>query len=81
MWGDFVCETVERVLRQPIEKILRNVAAVVGVGAGLAALDGDTAVRVCAGHVRGEVQIEKCIPEGKPSDVSLEGVGPTARIL
>ena len=34
-----------------------------GVGAGLAALDGDAAVRIRAGHVCGEVQIEELTPE------------------
>ena len=34
-----------------------------GVGSGLAALDGDAAVRIRAGHVCGEVQIEELVPE------------------
>ena len=34
-----------------------------GVGAGLAALNGDAVVRNRAGHVCGEVQIEELIPE------------------
>ena len=55
---------VEHVLRQLIRKIPRHVAAVVGVGAGHAALDGDTAVRICAGHICREVQIEEFIPQG-----------------
>ena len=52
-----------------------------GVGAGLTALDRDAEVRIRAGHVCGEVQIEECIPGGEPSGVSLEEQGPTARIL
>ena len=51
-------------LRHPTRRVLlRHVAAVVGVGAGLAALDGDAAVRIRAEHVCGEVQIEERIPE------------------
>ena len=34
------------------------------VGAGIAALDGDTVVYICAGHVCGEILIEEFIPEG-----------------
>ena len=55
---------VKHVLRQPIRKILRHVAAVVGVGAGLAVLNGDAAVYICAGYVCGEIGMGECIPEG-----------------
>ena len=47
--GDFLRKIVEHVLRQPIRKILRHIAAVVGGGAGLEALDGDAAVRIRTG--------------------------------
>ena len=90
MIGDRVKEyrskIVEHVLRQPIRKILlRHVAAVVGVGAGLAALDGDAAGahprRACLWGVpnRGAYPPDR----GEPSGVSLkgQGQGPTARIL
>ena len=53
IWGEFFREIVEQVLRQPIRKVLRHVAAVVGVGGGLAAFDGDAAVRIRAGNVCG----------------------------
>ena len=36
IWGGFFREIVEHVWRQPIRKMLRQVATVVGVGAGLA---------------------------------------------
>ena len=52
---------VEHVLRQPVRKILGHVAVVVGVGAGLVALDGDSAVRIGDGHVCGEIQIEELV--------------------
>ena len=61
-WGCFR-KIVEHVLRQPIRKVLRHVAEVVGVGAGLASLAGDAVVRICAGHVCWAVQIEDFIPE------------------
>ena len=63
MGGSF-CQVVEHVLRQPIRKVLGHVFAVVGVGAGLAALDGDAAVRICTGHISGGDHIEESIPEG-----------------
>ena len=57
---------------------------VVGVDAGLAAFDGDAAMRTRAGHVCGEVQKEEFIPRGgtvRCVVMSLEGQGPTARIF
>ena len=66
IWAGFSRGIVEHVLRQPIRKILRHIAAVVGVGAGLAALDGDAAVSICAGNVCGEVQIEEFNHEQGP---------------
>ena len=45
-WGRVLRKIVEHVLRQHIRKALRHVTAVVGVGAGLAAIDGDPAVRI-----------------------------------
>ena len=50
---------------QTIRKILRHVVVVVGVGAGLAALDGDAAVRICAELVCGEIQMQEIISEEK----------------
>ena len=44
-------------------QVLRPVAAVVGVGAGLEALDGDAVACIRAGHVSGEVQVEELIFE------------------
>ena len=61
--GGIFREIVEHVLRQPIRKVLKHVAEVVGVDAGLTALDGDAAVRIHAGHLCGKVQIEELIPE------------------
>ena len=46
-----------------------------GVGAGLPALHGDKAVRVCAGHVCGEIQIEEFIPEGESVRCIARGTG------
>ena len=60
--GRIFRENVEHVRRQPIRKVLRHVATVVGVGARLAALDGDAAVRIRARHVCREVEIEEPIP-------------------
>ena len=71
----FFVKLFEYVLRQPIQEVLRHVAAVVGVGAGLAALDGGTAVRICAGHVCGEVQIEEFIPQGGGVRCVARGAG------
>ena len=55
--AEIFCEVVAYLLRQTTRKILWHVAAVVRAGAGLVVLDGDTAVRICAGRVRGEIQI------------------------
>ena len=66
-------------MRQPIRKVLRHVAAVVEVGAGLAAVDGDAAVRIGAGHVCGEIQIEEHIPERGTVRCVARGQGPTGR--
>ena len=73
--GDFFVNMLSNVLRQPIRKILRPVAAVMGVGAGLAALDGDTAVRICAGRVCGAIQIEEFTPEGGTVRCVARGTG------
>ena len=62
-------------MRQPIRKTLRRVAAVVVVGAGLAALDGDTAVRICGGYVCGEVQKEEFISQGGTVRCVARGAG------
>ena len=83
MWGGFFRKPIEHVLRQPIRKILtnRHVDAVVGVGAGLAALDGDAAVRICAGHVCGEVQIEEAISERGTFRCDARGAGADGKDL
>ena len=46
-----------------------------GIGAGLAALDGDAAVRIRAGHVCGEVQMEEYIPQGGTVRCVARGAG------
>ena len=61
--------------------MLRHVAAVVGVGAGLAALDEDTAVRIRAGHVCREVQIEELIPERETVRRVARGAGADGKDL
>ena len=62
IWMGEFRKILEHVLRQPVRKILRHVAVVVGAGTGLAPLDGDAAVRLCAGHVRGEIPVGAFIP-------------------
>ena len=74
-------KNVEHVLRQPIRKILGHVVAVVGVGAGLTALDGDAAVRIRAGHVCGEFQIEKFFPERGTVRCVARGAGADGKDL
>ena len=81
IWGEFFRESVEHVLRQLIRKVLRHVAAVVGVGAGLAALNGDGAVRIRARHVGGEVQIEELIPERGTIGCAAKGAGTDGKDL
>ena len=68
-------KNVEHVLRQPNWKVLRHVAAVVEVGAGLAAPDGDAAMRIRARYVCGEVQIEELIPPGATIRCVARGAG------
>ena len=41
----------------------KHVTVVVGVGAGLVALIGDTAALICVGYVCREFQIEAVIPQ------------------
>ena len=48
---------------------------VVGIGAGLAALDGDAAVSICAGHVCLEVQLGEVIPQGVTVRCVARGAG------
>ena len=77
--GGIFCKIVVHVLRQPIQKILGHVVTVVGVGAGLAALDGDAAVPIRAARASGEVQIEgfilqrgtvRCVARGAGAEFS-----------
>ena len=79
--GEFFRKELEHVLRQPIRKVLRHVAAIVGVGAGLAALDGDAAVSIRAGHVCGEVRVEEFIPERGTVRCVTKGAGADGKDL
>ena len=60
MRGLFI-KVFENLLRQLIRNVLEYVAAVVGVSAGLTALDRDAAVRIRAGHVCGAFHVEVLI--------------------
>ena len=79
--GGIFRKIVEHVRRQPIRKVLRHVVAVVAVGAGLAALDGDAAVGIRAGHVCGEVQIKELIPERGTVRCVARGAGADGKDL
>ena len=81
MAGGGVRKIVEHVLRQPIPKVLRHVAAVVGVGPGLAALDGDAVVRISAGHACGKVNIQELIPERGTVRCVAKGAGADGKDL
>ena len=59
--GGLFRKIVENLLRQLIRNVLRYVAAVVEVSAGLTALDGDAAVRIRACHVCGAFHVEVLI--------------------
>ena len=52
-----------------------------GVGAGLAALDGDAAVRIRAGNVCGEVQIEEFASQGGAVQCVARGAGADSKDL
>ena len=72
---EYFDEIIKHVLFQPIRKVVGLVGAVLGVSTGLAALDGDAAVRVFAGNARGETQIEEFIPEGGTVHVVARATG------
>ena len=55
--GAFLGEVVEHMLRQRCCQILQYVAALVGVGAGLAALWRHAPASVCAGNVVRQIQM------------------------
>lgn len=58
-----------------------HVAAVVGGSVGLAVLNGNGAVHICAVHVYGEVQIVESVPVRGPFSESMKEQGPTSMIL
>ena len=66
---------VDPVLRQPTQKILRHIVAVVGVGTWLAVLDGDAAVHKGDGYIRTEIPIEDFISEGRTAWCVATGTG------
>ena len=52
-----------------------------GVGAGLAALDGNAAVRIRARYVCGEVQIEELVPKRGTVRCAARGAGADGKDL
>ena len=67
----FLGKNVEHVLRQPRRKVFGHSPAVVGVGAGFAALDGHTPASVQTRQVGRGIQIEEVAPERR----TVRGLG------
>ena len=68
--GGALGEVVENVLRQPRWKVLRHDAIVVGVGAGLAAVNLSALASTSARHIGRSIQIQELCPERR----SVRGV-------
>ena len=69
--GDFLEKIVEHVLRQPRRWVFGHVPAVVGVGAGFAALDGHTPTMVRTRQFGREIQVYEVAPERR----TVRGLG------
>ena len=76
-----LAKVVEDILRQPLRQVSGHVAAVVWVGAGLAAFDRHTPASTEPGRSEGRSKKRRLSPSGEPSGVSAEEQGPTARTL
>ena len=77
----FLGKVVEDILGQPRRQVSGHVAAVVWVGAGLAAFDRHTPASIRIGQVGRKVKIEEVIPEWRAVRGLSRGAGTNGQDL